>query len=326
MMDKRQIAGYGFLVSLSATFIGGLMAATKDTDPLSQQAGVARMLSSGLAMGGNLVLARYGTYPVDRQMDAVRNKLASHLRDNDVPLLREPWQDAAQAHQERSLFDKIEDFLYAHPIETANAWGALTSAGLTASGYMRHGNESASQSERNAGIGNIAQGALITSAALASIFLPEKPSETVRAQGDDGTLWGDIQEHPLRYTNALFAAADLMQGHVAVQEWQKAGDLPPDDERKGWMYMISAASAIAMVTAISGEILVGSDSKKASGSSEALQEARQQLLESAAPVLASQPEACRHHLIAGAVDFLSRQPELRLIRIKQNYAPRWKTP
>lgn len=310
-MDKRQIAGYGFLASLSATFINGLIATTKDPDPLCRQAGVARMASSSLAVVGNLILARYGSYPVATQLETLKGKLASHLQENAIPLDRATWQEAAHTHEQRNWHQKIEDFLYANPIETANAWGALTSAGLTISGYMRHTNAAASEAERSAGVGNIAQGALITSAGLASIMLPEHTRQQVQASGQEGTLWGHIQRHPLSYTNALFAAADLAQGHVAIQELGKANQLGQEDELRQWRYMMAAASAIAMTTAIGGEILVGSGSKKASGSEQALQEAREELIDEAAPILAAQPESCQHYLVAEAVDFLIRQPELR---------------
>lgn len=304
-MEKRQLGGIGFLIGNAALFFNGLIANCHAPTAESRKAGAGRMVSSALWGGSSAFLATYGDRPVEAQQTRLEEKLASYLQQHGVPLDAQTLRKA-DADQRHGWFTKVEDFFYAHPIECTNAYYTLAATGFAVSGALRR-----KDGNIKAGNANIGVGALVLAGALASILIPEKTHEQVEAQGQAGTLWGKIQEHPLGYVRWLFLSADAMIGMQAVGEYQAAKALPKGDGYRQWQFGMAGLSATAMGMAMTADYLT-SGSKKAGGTPEAREGAQAQLLAAAGKQLASMPAAEREAIIQTVAQYLSKQPELRL--------------
>jgi hypothetical protein len=303
-MEQRQLGGIGFLIGNTALFANGLIANRFANTPESRKAGAGRMASSAMWGASGLFLAKYGDRPAHAQQARLEEKLAEFLKESGVPLDAATLHKADE-HTRHGWFKKVEDFFYAHPIECTNAYYALAATGFAVSGALRH-----KDGNIKAGNANLGVSALILSGALASIIIPEKTPEQIEAKGQTGTLWGNIQKHPLGYVRWLFLGADAMAGLEAVGEYQAAKKLPHGDAYRPWQFSMAGLSVVAMVTTLISDWLT-SGSKKAGGTPEQRSAAQQHMIDEAANHLAKLPPAEREALAHKVAAYLSHQPELR---------------
>lgn len=303
-MDNRQLGGLGFLVGNTALFANGLIAHLHANTPQSRKAGVGRMAASAVWGVSSLFLVKYGDRPVEAQQARLQEKLAGYLQQAGVPLDAETLRKA-DAQTRHGWFSKLEDFFYAHPIECGNAYYAAGATGFAVSGRLRR-----SDGNQRAGNANIGVGALSLAGAFASILIPEKTPEQIEAQGQTGTVWGNIQKHPLGYVRWLFLAADAMAGLEAVGEFQAAKKMAVGTHYRPWQFAMAGLSAAAMVTTLASDWLT-SGSKKAGGTPKARAAAQETLLHEAASHIAALPEAQQQQLTQTLARYLVQQHELR---------------
>ena len=303
-MQDRQLGGIGFIIGNTALFLNGLIASLYANTPESRKAGAARMISSGMWATSGGFLAKYGDRPVAAQEDRLEHKLAAFLHQSGAPLDAASLRRAnAETHQ--GWFRKLEDFFYAHPIECTNAYYSAASAGFAFSGSQRR-----HDGNMLAGNANIATSALATSGALASIIIPEKTPEQIAAQGQQGTLWGKIQQAPLSYVKWLFLGADAMAGVESLGEYAAAGKVPHGHPYRSWQFTMAALSAVAMGSNLVGDWLT-SGSKKAGGTPQERDAAQHMVLQHAAQHLASLPYEQQMGLTKMVAVYLTQQHELR---------------
>ena len=236
----------------------------------------------------------------------MEQKLAAYLQSQEVPLDQESLKKAdLEAH--RHWYQKLEDFLYANPIEAGNAYYAVASAGYGVSGYLRR-----QDGNREAGNANLGVTGLSVIGALSSILIPERTPEQIKKRGEEGTLWGKVQEHPLGYVRWAFLGVDALAAYEAIGEYHAAKQLPKGDRYRPWQFTMAGLSVVAMVTSMVSDWLT-SGSKKAGGSAEERSAAQQALEEAAAHQLMTLPPAERTALAKATAHYLVAQPELRFI-------------
>lgn len=305
-MENRQLGGIGFLIANAAMFANGLIAHTFANTPQSRKAGLGRMGSSALWAGNAMILAKYGDEPVAHQQQRLEEKLAAYLHAHGVPLDVAEIKKA-DAHTQRGYFRKLEDFLYSYPIEAGNAYYATASLGYGVSGHLRR-----QDGNTQAGNANIGVTALSMTGALASILIPERTPEQVKQQGQEGTLWGSIQKHPLGYVRWIFLGVDALAGMEALGEYKSARNMARNDPYRKWQFTMAGLSVLAMGTAMVSDWLT-SGSKKAGGSPEARSAAQQALETHAAAQLASLPAGEQATMAKVVAQYLVAQPELRFV-------------
>lgn len=304
-MDKKQLVGYGYIVSNLAVMSNGLIAYMKGDTEHTRNAGLGRAVTGLLWNIPAVMLGHYGGQPVERQLDRMQHKLAAFMQQEGVPLDAGTLKKADEEKQ-RGWFSKLEDFLYQYSIETNDVMVAASSLGMMYSGIERR-----REGKTESGNRNIAVSALTMGAALTSIMVPEKTEAQIAAKGQTGTLWGRLQKSPLAASSSFFLAADVMEGMGALAEYKNAKALAKDNPFKPWAFGMSALSALTMVSFLASDSLLGTGSKKASGGAEEHEKAKQQLLKEAATILAAQPKESREALIQKTVEYMIKQPELR---------------
>lgn len=305
----RKAGGIGIYVGNAALLANGLIAALFSQDSKTKTAGYGRVGTAVLWGFGGVGLAKYGSQAVPDQLTKLENKLADFLQKEGVPLDAEILKKA-DVHQRRNWFQKIEDFIYNYPIECTNAYYALASTGMLISGIVRL--QSDDKSIRISGQSNIATSALVVAGSLVSILVPERTKEQIAARGQQGTLWGKIQERPLDYAVWTYMGSDLFTGLEAKGEWSAAKNLDSKDPFKKWAYAMPILSVFAMSCALFSDIVTGFSSKKAAGTDEDRNAAQQQLIHETAAILASLPVEKQLILVKSASEFLATQPELRM--------------
>ena len=303
-MENRQLGGIGFLICNAALFSNGLIAKLYGHTPESRKAGTGRMTSSVLWAGSAAFLAKYGDRPVTEQQARLEDKLADHLRREGVPLDAAMLRKADD-HTRHGWFSKVEDFLYAHPIECANAYNAAAGIGYMVSGVLRRRDGNLKSGNANLGLS-----AIMLTGALASILIPEKTPEQIAAKGQSGTLWGKMQEHPLGYVRWLFLGGDVLDGMGAIGEFQGAKKLAKGDPYRTGQFAMAGLSVTAMVTALVSD-WVTSGSKKAGGEPGDRDAAQQQLVNAAALQLAQLLPEQQQRLVQTVASYLTQQHELR---------------
>ncbi len=318
------MGGYSILIGNAALLANGMIASLEGNSPDVKKAGVGRMTSAlGWGLGG-LVLSRYGNQPVPRQFEKLQEKLAAHLIKEGVPLDADAIKKADQ-YAQRSWFQKAEDYLYNYPIECTNVYYSFASLGMMVSGLIRRRGTPA---DVKAGNANLITGGMILAGTLASLLIPEKSKEQIAAQGQQGTLWGHMQERPLNYAVWAFIASDLSTGAEALGELERAKQLPQGEKFKPWAYAMAGFSAFSMLAAIAGDVLTGFSSKKVSGSDDEIATAKAHIIETLDKYLGQQPEPLRTQFAKAACDYLVHQPELRMTNemsetLQQALAQHW---
>ncbi len=291
-LDRRRLAGYGYMAADGALFVYGLLSYLNPKGPNDKISGKG-MMTTGLGWAaGGAILAKYGKQPVSEQLQRVENKLYAYLRDNGVELDPEKLQ-RADKFKKRSLAQKLEDFLYDYPTEVLNAYYGTAALGMLVSGISK------------ADKGEIMAASCVIAGALAGIFIKEKsPKELEKMSG----IKKLIHTKPLAISSGLYMINNVGSYKSAYDEQRKTKD-PSSHLYGDKKYLLKYTLASLYVTST---LLMGSGSKKAGGSQQEREQAQQQLLEQAGYILAQQPGSVRKKLAPKLAEYLTKQRELRL--------------
>lgn len=303
-METRQLGGLGFVICNAALFTNGLIANRFADTPEARKAGAGRMLSGAMWEASSVFLAKYGDRSVADQQTRLQEKLCHYLQQHGVPLDAESLR-YADTEKRDGWHKKIEDFLYAHPIEIANAYNALAGIGFAVSGFLRH-----RAGDKQTGLANLGVSAAMITGALASIIIPEKTPEQIAAKGQTGTLWGKMQEHPLSFVRWIFLGGDVVDGLGAIGEFKRAKATPHGEPYRTGQFAMSALTTTAMVTSLASDWIT-SGSKKAAGEPKEREAAQQKILDEAARHIATLPPAEQPHLAQLVAEYLTHEHELR---------------
>lgn len=306
-MDKRQLGGIGLLIGNLALMLNGL-AAQKSSDYKVRDAGKERMIAGIAWSGGALLLARYGTQPVDRQTNRLRHKLTAYLQRENVPLDAATLR-AATEEQRRHWFSKLEDFLYNYPVECDNAYNIVASTAMIRSGLLRK----QSITESKTGQMNVIFGSLGLIGSLISIFVPERTPEQIANSGQAGTFLGKMQERPLVYALGFSLVSTAAEALTAYNEYNTAKGIAKDDPFHPYASAMWILSAIATALYIVGDWLTDTGEKRATGSKEDREAAQQTIIAEAAHILEHLPKTERRKTVHKLAEYMAEQPELRMV-------------
>lgn len=309
-LDTKQLGGIGFLIGNTALFINGLLAHLHGDTAQVRHAGVGRMTSSMAWNAGAVILARYGNVPIERQFSRLQEKLAGYLQQSGVSLNAESLQKAS-AESRRGKFGILEDFLYQHPIECTNLCNTAAASGMLVSGLLRrkHGELKSSNA-------NLVISALLIAGSLVLMLTPERTPEQIKAQGQEGSLWGAMQQRPLAYAMPPFLAADLSFAGQAWGEYHTAKQLPVTSRLKPYSKLMSWLSVGVMACFFGGDVMTGISSKKMHGTPQEHLENQEKMVQEAARMLSHVPADELKFMVHNASQYLAKQQWLRMVELQ----------
>lgn len=307
--DRRQFGAISLLLGNAGLFANGLIGYTHGDSPDSRKAGMERMASSVLYSGGGMIIGRYGSSPVAKQLDRLEGKLAAFMQQNGIPLDAGQMQKA-DAETRKGWFAKLEGLAYDHPMEFANIYNVVAASGILGSGLLRR--RSGGKGEREAGNANILNYMLLLVGTLTCVLIPERTPEQIARRGDSGKLWGKMQEKPLNFAVWPFLGADASYALQSYGEYKTAKEMPHDSRLRPWVFGMSAISAFTMASFMAGDALTGFGSKKPGGDPVQREAAQQQLIDTAAAILANQPAETQAMLARKASEYLAKQQALHM--------------
>lgn len=214
---KLKLAGYSYMLGDAAMMAADVARGNRSP--------VGAIGAGGLWFAGGAAAARYGNPNAEKQLELMANKLERHLRKSGVTIPDSIREQNALLKKE-TTWQRIEDFLYAHPSEMLNASYALGAGLLVKQGIDQI--KSGSHSFMPGG-GNLSAkfwiGAIVATGALVGLVAKEDPQAREKAKNGNfiDKAIGFVREKPLRTTSALyflnngFLAADAWQDHKAAK-------------------------------------------------------------------------------------------------------------
>lgn len=185
-----RLAGASYMLGDAAMMVAGQMRGQKNV-----VAGAAIWLAGGAAA------AWYGNPNADHQLRILARRLVRHLEQNGIVI---PTDIGAQSVllKEPTLWEKLENFLHAHPSEMLNASYALGAGMLMRKGISK----------------DFWIGATILTGAISGLMITE--DKDARKKAESGS-WFDrtiayAREKPLRVSGTFYAVGNLfLAGKVA---------------------------------------------------------------------------------------------------------------
>lgn len=307
--QHRSLGGVADIIGNGALFATELLKYIYGPDEQRDDAKWS-MVGAALVSTGGFVAAFYGEEAVPKQFSRLQRKLAEHLELSGAQL-EDTVRREFQLHQPLGLKDKLNAFLHNYPAEIFSTITGLGAVGLLAGGIKK--GES----------GNIAMGASLIAAALVANFMPEKTTRQLTEAGQNPhSLLGKMQHRPMMVANGIALTGNIGSAYAEGKKIYKGiGKLRQDslsaDERKTTQFelLTSALSAFSTANFIAADILMGTSSKKASGTWYERHQAQQEMIVAAASILATQTPEMQRSLAEAAVAYLTKQPELRMSNI-----------
>lgn len=276
--SSLKYAGYGYLIGDAALFAHGMLNHRPDR------------AFTGLAWGvGGLVPALYGKEPAEHQLKRLSYQLGDFLSSQSVPIPRDSELFREHLRHSPTAFNKIEDFLYAHPSQMLNAIYAIGGTTLIRSGLK----------QAKPDYFEAASGALVTAGGLAGWLLPERKSDDSKPKSTHGGLWEWMTEKPLRVSGLLYSLNNITLISSAFTE--RAAN-PANTSY--YLKFLTAASYV-----VANNLLALSSKDQANQAPNT--EATAIIERLAAQVIHAQPADVQEALIQKVSEFLATCPELK---------------
>ncbi len=297
-INTRTLAGIGQTIGNAAIFIYGALQSKNGADEKITFAGKGLMADAVLNTVGSGMLAKYGERDVEKQFNALEQKLMLYLKRQNVSLDAEQLSKAS-AQEKQSLGNKLEDFLYNNPTESSYVYFSAITPFMMRSGYAKaHSNDS---KIKQVGVSELSAGALVLSGCLASIFIKEKTKEQMDNEGMQNAAQRMVHNKPLSISAAASGLSNLLHIAGGFKEFSLGGE----KTTSGILKMIYGS--IFLTT----NILIGTSSKKASGEAQDHQIAQTEMLNRAKEIIAIQPPAIQAEIAQKIAHYLSQQREMR---------------
>jgi hypothetical protein len=271
-----KLAGISYMLGDAAMMAAGHLRGQKNV-----VAGAAIWLAGGAAA------ARYGNPNADHQLRILAGRLEQHLAKHGITI---PDDVRAQSSllKERSLWKKMEDFLYAHPSEMLNASYALGAGMLMRKGISK----------------DFWIGATILTGALAGLLIKEDPDARKKAEGGS---WFDkalafAREKPLRVSGSLYAVGNLFLAGKVAEDFSARKSLYQDKPVQPYLF-----STLQLACYLLSNSLLSLSPRNQISEAGMGKEAIKGLEDMAARIIAAQPPHLQMVLIEDVSRFLATQ-------------------
>lgn len=266
-------AGYTYLIADAALFASGIMAGRYS----EAKAGL-------LYTGAAGVLARYGNENQERHMQNLNLHLSEYLDKEGMVLPDSGSISREMIAKNDGIIHKVEDFLYSHPSEVANAVFAYGGSELLRSGLQHHKPLDA--------LG----GGAVTAGALAGILIPESKGPHKRTGNIVTDSWSAIKEKPLMATGSAYMVGNVALIGSALSERRV------NPANKSYVFKLLTAAGYIVAN---GLMAVSSKDTGPSADDKDLKKVYQ----GAARIIAAQPAQVQEATLRHVAGFLATQPE-----------------
>lgn len=265
---------------------------------------------------GGWFLAAFGKQPVEKQADLIEERVLNFLNKEGVALDSERKQKA-EAYEHRSVKKRIQEFVYNYPIEIMNTfYGAVAAYTLVFRGFMLGRETEGANIGKFKGRHKIRAGTLIVLGAIAS-FIREKGPIEIEKEGKPDTLVGKgvqfVQSRPLGLASMIYMGNNYFLTRDAIRDYQLSSDTR-DIKFNNKNYIFEGSAVLAYVAS---NLIVGTGSKKATGSKEEHEESRQAIIQMTAEILSKESPDRQQTIAVKLAEYLVKQRELRF----EDYKP-----
>lgn len=280
---------------------------------------------------GGLGMAIFGNRTVEKEFNALEDKLAAYLHDQGVKLEGDALEIALR-EKNKSVLKKIEDFAYQYPSEIMHACFAIGSVGLINSGiadYFGKKVDGKWEKPETPRIGTLGMGVSVIIGALIGLLVREKtPAELAKlgpANGitDKTSRW--LQKNANKATSAFylanngFSALSVYEDHQTYRnpEYKVGGKSKYDAKRAeisefknlfGWR--IGALS-----TYIFGAGVLATTSKSSGVAGGMGEKAKAHLYDDVAEIVRSQPKEAQQLMVGMVAEYLATRRELGMAQM-----------
>ena len=271
-----RLAGASYMLGDAAMMAAGHMRGQKNV-----VAGAATWLAGGAAA------AWYGNPNAEHQLRILAGRLVQHLEQNGIVI---PTDVRAQSAllKEPTLWEKLENFLYAHPSEMLN-----TSYALGAGMLMRKGLSK-----------DFWIGATILTGALSGLMITEDKDARKKAEGGS---WLDktmafAREKPLRVSGTFYAVGNLFLAGKVAEDFGLRKSTYQGKAAQPYLF-----STLQLACYLLSNSLLALSSRNQITEAGMGKEAMEGLEDAAARIIAAQPEQMKALLTQNISQFLAKE-------------------
>jgi hypothetical protein len=289
--NSLSVAGTAYLIGDAALFAAGLLKSWQENGRITPADIKGQALTGAIWALGGVGAARYGNPTAEKQLEILSARLGDYLKQQGITIPQNPTTELLA--RKGGVIDHIEKFLYAHPSEALNAAYAVGSLGLISEGMSGLGKKSGAFSD-------LATGVLVAAGALTGLLIPEKkpdPQNPPKGMFAKAMSW--VQEKPLRLSSAFYWAGNAFLLKNVYDNWNT-------NRASSIAKLVTAGSYIFANAMLSMSSKGHSDNKKEG------HVATQKLADSAAVVIAAQPQEVQNALVEQISGFLASQPETQM--------------
>jgi hypothetical protein len=289
--NSLSVAGTAYLIGDAALFAAGLLKSWQENGRITTADIKGQALTGAIWAIGGIGAARYGNPTAEKQLEILSTRLGDYLKQQGIAIPQNPTTELLA--KKGGVIDHIEKFLYAHPSEALNAAYAVGSLGLISEGAGALG-------KKTGGFSDLATGVLVAAGALTGLLIPEKkpdPQNPPKGMFAKAMSW--IQEKPLRLSSAFYWAGNAFLLKNVYDNWNT-------NRASSIAKLVTAGSYIFANAMLSMSSKGHADNKKEG------MEATQKLADSAAVVIAAQPQEVQNALVEQISGFLASQPETQM--------------
>lgn len=318
--NRRKLVGIGYLIGDAAIAANGIlgMRAERKAGDLEAVKEYKKELATGLLWGaGGAAMGLYGNRPLEKQMEALEQRLASHFADQGITLSEELLLKAKKEN-DKGFFAKFEDFLYKYPTEVLNAIYTVGAGLLISQGLNQEiaplKKLLATENNRSVKLGDIkhistlGMGVTIMAGALSGLLIKHKSKEQIAEEGI-GAFRGAFHQNASRINGGFYLANNgfTINGIFKNKRTYHNASRYEQDFLTRNMYALRIVTA---GTYIGSNILLagGSDADKAEA--ERAEGAKEEILRGCAQIINAQDPKLRDALIEDTAKYLCDQKEL----------------
>lgn len=330
VQNLRKVVGWSYLVADAAMAgralsiakgtkqeIQGLSPDSKEYKDLQKARSAKFDEVKGMALwsAGGVAMAAFGNRSAEKELAALEDKLYVYLQDNGVEI-GEGRLARALKERNKGVLKKLEDFAYQYPAEIMHGAFVLGSVGLLRSGINDFTN--------GKGFGTLGMGICCLAGSLIGVLVKEKsPEELSKLEpaknfGDKASRW--LQAHANKATAALYFSNNLFSIESIREDYnlyRNKSHKTFDKERAKspifsnlYKWRVGAVS-----TYVFGAGVLQATSKSSGAGGEAVDNAKQHLMDEMADIIRQQPQEQRQLIIGQVSEYLSQRRELGMAQM-----------
>jgi hypothetical protein len=231
----------------------------------------------GLLWGaGGVGAALFGNPKPEKQLELLSHDLRDYLQQHNITIPTS--RETLLLTDKGGISERVQSFLHKHPSEVLNIAYGLGAIQMAHSG------------RKSGKYGDIASGILVGAGALAGLLIPEKKL----APGQKAETWKEwVQEKPLRVTGSLYALNNIAMLHSAHESYQNG--------QKSYIPRCITAASYIFANAM---LFLSSRGQ----TDDSKNDIASQLANTAAHVIAAQPEFIQKALMLDISEYMAQQP------------------